>query len=151
MGLYGPATRQTCELSPAFGWTWWSMHMSLGICNREAQVKEVAGYDEDAVFLVVPDGSAFGKRVPLIIGTCTLARVINVIKESELDQISTPWAMVHLAQLLSWCVVTEESPQCEASGGQDAPMTDEMDEIIYMKDNVCVGPFQAEILKGRVA
>ena len=53
------------------------------------------------MFLVVPDGSAFGKRVPLVIGTCTLARVINVIKESEMDQISTPWAMVHLAQLLS--------------------------------------------------
>ena len=25
-----------------------------------------------------------------------------------------------------------------------------MDEIIKMKDNVCVGPFQVEILKGRV-
>ena len=38
------------------------------------QVKEVAGYDEDVVFLVVPDGSAFGKRVLLVIGTCTLAQ-----------------------------------------------------------------------------
>ena len=37
------------------------------------QVNEVAGYDEDVVFLVVPDGSAFGKRVTLEIGTCTLA------------------------------------------------------------------------------
>ena len=69
-------------------------------------MKEVAGYDEDVVFLVVPDESAFGKRVPLIIGTCKLAQVINVIKESELDQISTPWATVHLAQLLSGRVMT---------------------------------------------
>ena len=37
------------------------------------QVKEVAGYNKDVVFLVVPDGSAFGKRVLLVIGTCTLA------------------------------------------------------------------------------
>ena len=96
---------------------------------------------------VVPDGSAFGKRVLLIIGTCTLARVINVIKESELDQISTPWATVGL---LLWHVMTEEAPRGETSGGQDAPTTDEMDEIIEMKDNVHVGPFQAEILKGRV-
>ena len=59
--------------------------------------------------------------------------------------------MVCLAQLLSWHVMTEELPRGEASGGQDAPTTDEMDEIIYMKDNVHVGPFQAEILKGRVA
>ena len=89
---------------------------------------------------MVPDGSEFGKRVPLIIGTCTLAQVINVIKESELDQISTPWAMVCLAQLLSWHVMTEESPRGEVSGGQYAPTTDEMDEIIEMKDNVHVGP-----------
>ena len=49
------------------------------------QVKEVAGYDEDVVFLVVLDESAFGKRVPIVIGTCTLVQVINVIKESEMD------------------------------------------------------------------
>ena len=37
------------------------------------------------------------------------------------------------------------------SAGQDTPATDEMDEIIEMKDNVHVGPFQAEILKGGIA
>ena len=72
-GLSGPATGQTGELSPAFGWTWWSMHMSLGICNdMRLQVREVAGYDEDVVFLVVLDESALSKRVPLVIGTCML-------------------------------------------------------------------------------
>ena len=49
------------------------------------------------------------------------------------------------------CVMTEESPRGKMAAGQDAPATDEMDEIIEMKDNVCVGPFQAEILKGRIA
>ena len=73
----------------------------LGFVIMRLQVKEVAGYDEDVVFLMVPDGLAFSKRVPLVIGMCTLGRVINVIKESELDQISTPWATVNLAQLLS--------------------------------------------------
>ena len=45
----------------------------LGFVIVRLQIKEVAGYDEDVVFLVVQDGSAFGKRVPLVIGTCTLA------------------------------------------------------------------------------
>ena len=66
---------------------------------------------------VVPDGSTFGKRVPLVIGTCTLARVINIIKESEMDQISTPWATVCLAQLLLWCVMTEESHKDKNTAG----------------------------------
>ena len=103
------------------------------------QVKEVASYGEDVVFLVVPDGSAFGRTVPLVIGTCTLARVINVIKESEMDKISTPWATVHLAQLLSRLFITEESRRDENTAGEEI-----MDEIVKMKDNVCVGPFQTD-------
>ena len=73
----------------------------LGFVIVRLQVKEVAGYDKGIVFLVVPDGSAFGKRVLLVIGTCTLAQVINVIKESEIDKILTLWVTVHLGQLLS--------------------------------------------------
>ena len=43
------------------------------------QVQGVAGYDEDAVFLVVPDECKFRWRVSLGVGTCTLSRIINVI------------------------------------------------------------------------
>ena len=57
-----------------------------------------------------------------------------------MDQISTPWAMVCLAQLLSWHAMTELS-RGKMTAGQDAPATDEMDEVIKMKDNVHVGPF----------
>ena len=45
------------------------------------QVKEVAGYDKDVVFLVVPDESAFSKRVPIVIGTCTLAESLMSSKK----------------------------------------------------------------------
>ena len=65
------------------------------------QVKEVAVCKEDAMFLVIPDESAFSSRVPVVVGTCTLGHIINVIKESELDQLSTHWTTVHLAQILS--------------------------------------------------
>ena len=44
----------------------------LGFVIARLQVKEVAGYDEDVVFLVVLDGSNFGKRVPIVIGMCNL-------------------------------------------------------------------------------
>ena len=43
------------------------------------QVWGITGYDEDTVFLVVPDESNFGRRVPLVVGTCTIGRMINVI------------------------------------------------------------------------
>ena len=44
----------------------------LGFVIARLQVKEVARYDEDVVFLVVPDESSFSKIVPLVIDTCTL-------------------------------------------------------------------------------
>ena len=43
------------------------------------QVWEITGYDEDIVFLMVPDESEFGQRVPLLIGTCLIGWIINVI------------------------------------------------------------------------
>ena len=76
------------------------MHLSLEFIIVRLQVKEIVGYNEDAVFLVIPDESSFSGRVPIKIGICTLGHIINIIKESELDQISTPWATVCLAQML---------------------------------------------------
>ena len=62
----------------------------LGFVILHVQVWEIAGYDEDIVFLMVPDESKFGRRVPLVIGTCIIGRIINVIWESEIDCLSTP-------------------------------------------------------------
>ena len=95
------------KLSTTFGGVGWPRTCPLGFVIARLQVKEVAGYDEDVVFLVVLDRSNFGKRVPIMIGTFTLGRVINVIKESEMDQISMPWVTVCLSQLLSRRVVAE--------------------------------------------
>ena len=51
------------------------------------------GYNEDVVFLVVPDELEFAQRVPIMIGTCMLGRIVNVIKQSEMDQLSMSWAV----------------------------------------------------------
>ena len=51
----------------------------LGFVILHVQVQGIAGYDEDAVFLVVPNKSDFRRRVPLVVGTCTIGRMINVI------------------------------------------------------------------------
>ena len=43
------------------------------------QIWGITGYDEDTVFLRVPDESKFRGRVPLVVGTCTIGRITNVI------------------------------------------------------------------------
>ena len=73
----------------------------LGFVFLHVKVQEIVGYDEDMVFLLVPDESEFGHRVPLVIGTSTIGRIINVIWESEIDCLSMPWATARMAKLLS--------------------------------------------------
>ena len=98
----------------------------LGFIILHVQVREITGYDEDVVFLVVPNESEFGCRVPLVIGTCTIGRIINVIWESEIDHLSMPWATVRMAQLLScWkgmAVSTLESTgEAQSEGASRGP------------------------------
>ena len=86
------------------------------------QVQEIAGYDEDIVFLVVPNESEFGQRV---IGTCTIGRIINVIWESEIDHLSMPWAMARMTQLLSCqkstAVLAPGSAETQTEGASGGP------------------------------
>ena len=51
----------------------WKCTSLLKFVMLHVQVWRITGYDEDAVFLV------FGWRVPLVVGTCTIGRIINVI------------------------------------------------------------------------
>ena len=61
----------------------------LNFVILQVQVNEIIGYNKDVVFMVVPDESEFPQHVPFMTGTCTLGRIVNVIKESELDRLST--------------------------------------------------------------
>ena len=73
-----------------------------------------------------------------------------MIKESEMDQISTPWVTVHLTQLLSRCVVADGTPE-EGAEGTDTPGGKEVDTVVDMGGSMHVGPFQTEILEGKIA
>ena len=51
----------------------------LGFIILHVQVREITGYDEDVVFLMVPSKSEFGCRVPLVIGTCMIGRISRTV------------------------------------------------------------------------
>ena len=110
----------------------------LGFVILRMQVWEIAGYDEDVVFLVVPDESEFGWRVPLVIGTCTIGRIINVIWESEIDSLSMPWATARMVQLLScWkstAVLTSGSAETQVEGASRGPQEVDMDELVTVRE-----------------
>ena len=105
------------------------------------QVREITGYDEDVVFLVVPDESEFSHRVPLVIGTCMIGGIINIIWESEIDCLSIPWAMVQMAQLLSYwksIVVSTigNAGEAQSEGASRGSQEVDMDELVTVRESI---------------
>ena len=110
----------------------------LSFIILHVQVQEIAGYDEDIVFLVVPDESEFGQRVPLVVGTCTIGQIINVIWESEIDCLSMPWATVRMVQLLSCqkstAVLALGSAETQTEGASGGPQEVDVDELVTVRE-----------------
>ena len=61
-----------------------------------------------------------------------------------------PWVTVRLAQLLSRRVVAEGTPS-EGEGGADSPEKNGVDTVVEMGSSTHVGPFQTEILEGKIS
>ena len=84
-----------------------------------------------------------------------LGRIVNVIKESELDSLSASWVMARTSCLLS----KQGTVVVNSGAARDRPMVraatlesasgSEIDEPVFMKENVRLGPFQTQILECR--
>ena len=61
----------------------------LGYVVIWVQVDGVWGYNEDQIALVILDFSNFATRVPVILGMPTIGRVVNVMREAEMDALVT--------------------------------------------------------------
>ena len=73
----------------------------LGYMVIRVQVDGVWGYDEDQIALIIPDHSNFATRVPIILGTPTIGRVVNVMREAEMDALAMPWVNASATHLLA--------------------------------------------------
>ena len=64
------------------------------------QVDGVQGYDKDEIALVIPNLSNFMAQVPIILETPMISHIVNIIKETEIDILATPWVNAWVAYLL---------------------------------------------------
>ena len=97
----------------------------------------------------------FGSRVPLVIGTCTIGRIINIIWESEIDHLSMPWATARMAQLLfCWKNAAVFTPgnarEAQSEGTSRGPQEVDVDNLVMVRESVHLGLFQTEIIEGQV-
>ena len=61
------------------------------------QIEGMKSYDEEQVALVMSDETKFGHKVPIILGTPTIHRVIRSMKESEMENASPKWERIRVA------------------------------------------------------
>ena len=61
-----------------------------GFIMMNVQVPCVKGYNEDQIAIVMEDPGL--KDFQVILGTATIYRVMEVIKESEISELAIPWA-----------------------------------------------------------
>ena len=70
----------------------------MGFVIMNVRIPCIKGYNEDQIAIVLYDPSM--KDCPVILGTPTLYRAVQVIKESEITQLVVPWATSHLSYLI---------------------------------------------------
>ena len=69
-----------------------------GFIVMNVQVPCVKGYNEDQIAIVMEDPGL--KDFQVILGTATIYRVMEVIKESEISELAIPWASSRLPWLM---------------------------------------------------
>ena len=68
----------------------------LGFTLMRVQIKDMPHYDEQQVVFVLDDPSGFSTRIPVILGTPTINRVMQTMKETEMHSAPTEWQMARV-------------------------------------------------------
>ena len=76
----------------------WHLSGARWVHHDECQGAGVAGYDEDQIAIMMDDPGM--TEWPVILGTPTLYRVMEVIKESEISKLAVPWASSQVSWLM---------------------------------------------------
>ena len=115
----------------------------LGYVVIWVQVDGVWGYDEDQIALIIPDFSNFATRVHIILGTPTIGRVVNVMREAEMDTLAMPWVNARAAHLLAVRRMTPVEVGIDQEEGYD---TDKDSPLMYTQKAETLEPFFSHVI-----
>ena len=115
----------------------------LGYVVIPVQVDGVWDYDEDQIAIIILDFSNFATRVPIILGTPTIGRVINVMREAEMDALAMPWSNARAAHLLAvWRMMPVEVENDQEKGYD----TNEDSLLMYTQKAETLEPFSSHVI-----
>ena len=85
--------------------------------------------------------------VPIILGTPTIGRVVNVMREAEMDTLATPWANARVAHLLA---VRRMTPVEVGSDWEEGCKTDQDSPLIHTQKVETLEPFSSHVIPIRM-
>ena len=119
-----------------------------GFIMMNVQVPYVKGYNEDQIAIVMEDPGL--KDFQVILGTATIYRVMEVIKESEISELAVPWA----SSRLSWLMRDVHARMSQVvvddvANKSVVPLS--VDEVVRVNHKCRVPPFGHKVIHGSVS
>ena len=119
----------------------------IGFVMMNVKVPCVQGYNEDQIAIVMDDPGM--TEWPVILGTPTLYRIMEVIKESEISKLAVPWA----SSQVSWLMrdVQAKLSQVVVNDIANKPIVPlHVDEVVRVTRKCTVPPFGHKAIHGKV-
>ena len=119
----------------------------IGFIMMNVKVPCVQGYNEDQIAIVMDDPGM--KEWPVILGTPTLYRVMEVIKESEISKLAVPWT----SSQVSWLMrdVQAKLSQVVMNDIANKPIAPlHVDEVVRVTSKCTIPPFGHKAIHGKV-
>ena len=116
-----------------------------GFVIINVRVPCVRGYNEDQIAIVLDDPGM--GRCPVILGTPTLYRVMEVIKESEISQLAVPWATSRGSWLMRGIQARPaQIPRVDVANKAIVPAS--LSEVVRTTNRVAAPPFDHKVIHG---
>ena len=120
---------------------------SIGFVMMNVKVPCVQGYDKDQIAIVMDNPGMMDW--PVILGTPTLYRVMEVIKESEISKLAVPWA----SSQVSWLMrdIQVKLSQVVVNDVANKPIAPlHVHEVVRVTSKCIVPPFGHKAIHGKV-
>ena len=119
----------------------------IGFVLMNVIVPSVQGYDKDQIAIVMDDPGM--TEWPVILGTPTLYRVMEVIKESEISKLAVPWTSSRVSWLMRDILVKlSQVVVNDIANKPIAPL--HVDEVLRVASKCTVPPFGHKAIHGKV-
>ena len=120
---------------------------SIGLIMMNVKVPCVQGHNEDQIAIVMVDPGM--TEWPVILGTPTLYRIMEVIKESEISKLAVPWAYSRVSWLMR--DVQAKLGQVVMNDVANKPISPlNVDEVVRVTSKCTISPFGHKAIHGKV-